>query len=572
MNVVEPVSGGALGSVYVDFFNEIQRQVESSLTTLATRLNVIGQYRDSLEISSALIKQGRNVTIAQCLAVDSLLKMGECAEAISRLAEIVMAGVESQELATLTNDALIMGVGHFNKLIEQRAFESAMTLAENMIVLAPNAVALIDAVTNLALVLGYTEKYHAGLVRATELRMKEFQSLIKAADKCYEKRDFEEEIRIRLQIFRNPLDLSRIPAFRVDNIYLILSRLFIKPMDSDAILLAKELVSHIPSVSNDLFQEPLDQVVEVNQLQRHTNYLNLSLSKINISTVFSTDQDRPRVPELNFFTCNGEILTIEELKNLNSVRSAKVGFFTGGSRLYFETCGTSYVESILTNCDLEEVVLLCATGGWAKPEDLADIIRVTDPRLIFCVDDFMDNGEYCVYGPDIKHSGKIPHQYACCGLLNVEKLLSILNIPIILSGLDTVLQRGVADLLEKYHDADVVLNKVDKGHRLGSYFVNSLELINPTPIGKAFARFIGGYVGNMLSARLQPFAIDQQCLVLAWQNILYRYPEAHIETFSEFDVNNVMFNTENIQDHIDLYEKFRFINIFKDGQKGKSLK
>jgi tetratricopeptide (TPR) repeat protein len=560
------VTESSIGKVYADLFRELVQKITTAFISAGDQLNVLGQHQNALAVANALLAENRPSLGAKLLAIDALLKLGACEEVMSRLVELRTIQDAAFDLAPRIKDALVLGVNLYNNLLGQNDYGRALALVENMSILAPSTISLVEAVSSLALAVGDIDKHKMQQARADELRIQEFRSLIGEADKCYLQRNFQKEIDLRLQIFRNPLDLNRSLAYRIDNIYHILSRMFIKPLDAVAKQLAQELISHVPPVTEEMFLQPLDQ------LGRHERFLRHSIGSIDLDTVFGEPLEPLEGPILSFASSSGQPLSVDDICEIIRQRDVKVGFFTAGSQLYFETCGPSYISSILNNCDIGALVFVCAEGGWGTIGQIAEILRISDHRVILCTDDsFRDEGGWKVFGSE-EAPRIVSNRYACVGLLALEKLLGNFRIPFILSGLDTILQRGVGDLIDEFNDCDIVFNKVEHGHRMGSYLVNSLELVYPTQNAMLLARFLSRYLGQLLEQRYQPFAIDQQVLVMAQQHLIYNRPNARIDFFSEFDINNVMFNQENIEDHRDLFGKFRFVNIFKEGQQEKSLK
>ena len=136
-------------------------------------------------------------------------------------------------------------------------------------------------------------------------------------------------------------------------------------------------------------------------------------------------------------------------------------------------------------------------------------------------------------------------------------LLDLLQRPVFVSDIDLLLQRGVADLLERWADADLVLNVNDKNFQAGSRITANLVLARPTPETSILLRWLRTYLDDRLSRETVTRWIDQIALNLARRHLELRVPEAKIGTFdTQSDINNVMFK-EYVEGH-----PFRFLSLY----------
>jgi hypothetical protein len=136
-------------------------------------------------------------------------------------------------------------------------------------------------------------------------------------------------------------------------------------------------------------------------------------------------------------------------------------------------------------------------------------------------------------------------------------LLDLLGRPVFVSDIDLLLQRGVADLLAQWADADLVLNLNDKNYQAGSRITANLLLARPTEATGILLRWLRAYLDARLSRPTVTRWIDQVALNLARHHLELQAPGARIGAFdTQSDINNVMFK-EYIPGH-----PFRFLSLY----------
>jgi hypothetical protein len=140
--------------------------------------------------------------------------------------------------------------------------------------------------------------------------------------------------------------------------------------------------------------------------------------------------------------------------------------------------------------------------------------------------------------------------------LRVGSLLQGLKLPVFVSDIDLILQRGVSDLLRKFEDYDIVLNENAKSENAGSRFTANLLLLNPTKNAAVFLRFLRVYLEKALGGSEVSRWIDQFALMQARHHLSRRQPGARIGYFDvNADINNLMYTS---------YQKhpFRFLSLY----------
>jgi hypothetical protein len=139
-----------------------------------------------------------------------------------------------------------------------------------------------------------------------------------------------------------------------------------------------------------------------------------------------------------------------------------------------------------------------------------------------------------------------------------------LKLPIFVSDIDLLLQRGVKDLLDRYSGADVVLNENTVSANAGSRLTANLLLFNPTDNASRFLRFLRAYLQDFLSRAEVTRWIDQFGLMLARHHLLMHGKAPRIEYFDTAkDINNLMYPSyqENPYRFFSLYHGFDMASL-----------
>jgi hypothetical protein len=145
--------------------------------------------------------------------------------------------------------------------------------------------------------------------------------------------------------------------------------------------------------------------------------------------------------------------------------------------------------------------------------------------------------------------------FQCIRFVMAHSLLVAAARPVVVSDIDLVLQRGVAEMMAHHHDHDVVLNRNASSASFGSHLTANLLLLRPSAAGIAFAAALRHYLETALAASDVTRWIDQCGLQMVWS----RHAAAGQTQFgwfdTESDINNVMYPRW-------VPNPFRFLSLF----------
>jgi hypothetical protein len=233
-------------------------------------------------------------------------------------------------------------------------------------------------------------------------------------------------------------------------------------------------------------------------------------------------------------------------------------FFAAADEAYVELYARWYALSVLKYCDVPCLVVVHVIGGAQRLKAIAKAVGVKDKRLIFCGDAF-DAGAVTTKVYDAPPKGLIAvpvAHFQSVRFLRLGALLRQVGLPVFVSDIDLLLQRGVEDLLRSTADADVVFNENTLSIHAGSRLTANLLLVKPTPAGLALMDFLRAYLETVLDGVEVTRWIDQVALMLGRHHLAFQAPDAKIAYFdTETDINNVMYTS---------YEAhpFRFLSLY----------
>jgi predicted O-linked N-acetylglucosamine transferase (SPINDLY family) len=284
----------------------------------------------------------------------------------------------------------------------------------------------------------------------------------------------------------------------------------------------------------------------------------LALEAIDVSNALGPTPQPSREGKIAFATASGKKLEWRGVQAAAKSLRAKAVFFTAADKPYIELYGRPYIDSILEHSDVSSLIVLHVIGGAKDLQATAKSIGISSNRLIFAGDGF-DAGSIktkCYDAPPKGLSaGPIAHLQSV-RFLRVGSLLRGLKLPVFVSDIDLILQRGVSDLLRKFEDCDIVLNENAKSENAGSRFTANLLLLNPTKNAAVFLRFLRVYLEKALGGSEVSRWIDQFALMQARHHLSRRQPGARIGYFDvNADINNLMYTS---------YQKhpFRFLSLY----------
>lgn len=546
----------------VGIFNDTVKTNSRFLYDLASALDKQGRYADSLDVCElALCDAPRDPDIL-LLSIQNFSKMRDVERALERTIHVKNLGLTSESLSAETWALLNLATVVHGECLLAEDIERASRISDLLVELCPGVPLFLRAQIEVRRRLQY--KHTAQL---NQLVVDEFDKLNELVTQCQQQRDLEKELKYRLEILHHPLDAHRHSALRVQNIAFTLSRVLgvdIDHFDAERINLAKELLATMRAIP----PFPLAETGYSDDFAAcYERFLRLILGTLDLDTVFGPATPQLPFLPINFVSSTGAPMNISAVAARSRELGARAVFFSAASAEYFSRYTMNYVSSILRACDCNCLVLVCVCTLKERLPEIVAKLGLDDPRVIFCSDDIDPAAkEVNIFFSDKSEPATVPGPYfAVAALMRVDYLLEHLGLPVLVTGIDTMLQKGIVDLLEKFRDADVVLNKVGSHFMLGSQLVNNLVMTCPTKNGSMFIQFLKKYLGGHLAETNQPGFLDQLDLHMAKNHLLASGDSPVLGLFEEYDINNVMFSKTNYHHYRDRMRKYRFLNMFVGG-------
>jgi FkbM family methyltransferase len=287
----------------------------------------------------------------------------------------------------------------------------------------------------------------------------------------------------------------------------------------------------------------------------------LLLAGVDLAAVAAPTPAALVEPELEYMASTGERLDADGLHAHAERLGARAVFFAAADESYVELYARWYALSILKHCDVPFLIVVHVIGGKGRLAESAGKVGVQDERLVYAGDGFDASAVTirCYDAPPKGLASRPLAHFQCQRFLRLGGLLEGLQTPVFVSDIDLLLQRGVADLLERCAGADVTLNENDGNLNAGSRLTANLLLVQPTLDAGVFLRFLRSYLEAALAGAEVTRWIDQLGLLMAWQHLMKRGAAPSIAYFdTQTDINNVIYPSyqENPFRFLSLYHGF----------------
>jgi hypothetical protein len=283
----------------------------------------------------------------------------------------------------------------------------------------------------------------------------------------------------------------------------------------------------------------------------------LLMEGVDLKMLDPTPEPAP-LPNAKFVSATGTPMSGDEVKARAARLGAKAVFFTAADESYVQQYARWHMLSVLKYCDVPFLIVCHVIGGSRRLSAIARSVGLDDEHIIFAGDHFDAAAvtTLCFDAPPKGKSERPIAHFQSIRFLRAGGLLESLKLPMFVSDIDLLLQRGVADLLEKHAETDLVLNENQISKAAGSRITANLLLLHPTASSAIFLRFLRAYLERALAGPEVTRWIDQLGLILAWHHLTIRCPDARIGYFdTNSDINNVIY--PSYREH-----PFRFLSLY----------
>lgn len=515
---------------------------------LALSLADEGRPKDALLLLEHLADTG----LADMAALRTLVKLlnaeNRTLEALAVLARMRNSTDDPANILPDIQENLVPAIECFNRHLTAGKIEDAERIAASLAVLVPGNPAILNAALscNLALNrLGEVQKYQAALkaLDAGNAALPASNSRDDDVERCVSEALSESKDH---------------PLLKLRNMHDAMSAILIRPLGERSGAQIEKLLATARALEIPV---PPDS-----EWADWKNHYRAMVDAADIGSVHAETPQDADEPHVEFATSDGAALTWDDIRERAARTDAKCVFFAAADRHYVDLYARWYVKSILKHCDVPCLVIVHVIGGAGQLDAIAASAGIRDERLIFAADSF-DAGSVTTACYDSPPKGRIEKPVAhfqTVRFLRLNAVLRELNRPVFVSDIDLLLQRGVADLLERCAGDDVVFNENTVSKHAGSRITANLVLVNPTANAGIFLRYLRSYLERMLAKPEVSRWIDQFALLLARHHLSLKGNAPRIGYFdTEKDINNVMFPSfqENPFRFLSLYHGFDLTSL-----------
>lgn len=473
--------------------------------------------------------------------IETLMAQGQVAEAMAELAGWRRHGGDMAAMGEVAMAASAATLAGFNRLLAAGDIEAAERHAAALAEVDPGNAALLGAALACNRRLG-----HGARVRRFARRLLALDPHHLAAHMGMLEHQPEDELASRACLALAP-ERSLHPLRRLHDAHRAISLMLLRPLDAAGWQLLREIVAAARRVDPDALEDQ-----EQRLWARHYRLL---VEAADPASPPAGDEPPP-FDMAPLISTPGAPLSWAQLRRRQLCRAAELVFVVAADAAYLRLYGRPYLLSILRHCDVPALILVHVIGGRQRLAELIRCLDIDDPRLLFTADDFAA-GAVTTQCHDSDGPRRLPvAHFQCVRFAVAERVLAELRRPVIVSDIDVILQRGVRDLLEKFRDRDVVLNRNEASESFGSHITANLALLYPTAAAVGFMSDLRACLTACLAAPHVTRWIDQCGLHLCWQRQASSQAGTRFGWFdTAADINNVMYRR---------YEAnpFRFLSLF----------
>jgi FkbM family methyltransferase len=538
-----------------------------SLRGLARSLEQEGRVRDALLLLEHLDSlQPGNAETLQLLA-RTLGTDGQPLRAMEKLSALKAVASDAESLAGEIRAQMPAAIESFNEHIAAGEIEDAEKYAAALAALVPGNPELLNSALSCNVALG--RKAQAARYAAALLSLDPAGAAALAALAGNARATVDAQAAIDRRVVLALSDVNDIhPLLRLRNLHDAIGEVLCRPLSARSIAQISALLAAAHSVDVS--------VPEGSEWEGWVKHYRVAIDAIDLPAILASTPLPPRDSDICFATSQGAALDGARVQKIAKSISAQTVFFAAADANYVELYGSHYIRSILEHCDVSCLIILHVIGGAENLRDLAQSVGIESDRLIFAGDRF-DAGRVTTKCYDTPPRGLISRPVAhfqSMRFIRLGVLLEQLKLPVFVSDIDLLLQRGVEDLLQRCADADVVLNENTQNTSAGSRFTANLLLVNPTDNAALFLRFLQSYLEKALSGPEVSRWIDQFALILARHHLALHGTSPRIEYFdTDTDINNIMYRSYQANPYrfLSLYHGFDMSTLDKPGAQQAAL-
>lgn len=523
------------------------------LASLARRLRAEGRVEDALTLWEHIAALRPNDPEALRALATAFGARGRTLEALETLAALQALHGGPGPIANEIREQSTAAIAKYNALAGTGQVAEAEKYAAALARLLPTASGMLAAALQCNQVLGRAEeaeRYARALI-ALEPDNAQAQAVLAtpAPEPAAAEGDVAAEIRARMAAALSSENTGH-PLLRLRDIHDVASLILCHPLTAESQGQLRELVA-----AGLALEVPTEPGSEWEGWATHYRVL---LESIDLDAVLAPTPEAEAAGGVAYMTSAGKPLTAKGVSAHAKKLGAEVVFFAAADEHYVELYARWYALSVLKYCDVPCLIVVHVIGGKEALAAAAEKVGIRDDRLVFAGCGFDAAAVACraFDAPPKGEAAKPIAHFQSVRFQRLGALLKQLKRPVFVSDIDLLLQRGVADLLERCEGADVVFNENGVSFNAGSRLTANLLLAYPTADADVLLRFLKAYLDRKLAGAQVTRWIDQVALIHARHHLQAHGEAPNIAYFdTASDINNVMY--PSFQEH-----PFRFLSLF----------
>jgi tetratricopeptide (TPR) repeat protein len=523
-----------------------RRSSLSEVGVLARSLHAEGRAKDALTLLEHL--QGLQPNDGAILR-DLVRMLGEQGRPLEAIETLCALKAVTPDVAAILDDIraqMPAAMERFNTHVAANEIEQAEKYAAAFAALVPGNVALLNSALSCNLALQRPEQ--AKSYAAAILRLDPAHLAARAAVDAAVPSNVGHCIEDKMKAVLAASDAH--PLMRLRDIHDVISLMLCEALSNERVVQIERLMAAARALKVE--------VPAGSEYEGWEKHYRLALQAIDIDAVIAPIARALREPAIELASSAGKRLTWQSVQAHAKRLKVKAVFFSAADRKYVDLYAGWYIKSILKYADVSSLIVVHVIGGAGQLKVVAKALGISDERLILSGDAFDAAGVTTkCYDTPPKGLITIPvAHFQSVRFLRLGALLDKLKLPVFVSDIDLILQRGVKDLLQRARSTDVMFNENRLNTNAGSRLTANLLLVHPTKNAALFLRFLRAALEKALAGAEVSRWIDQFVLLLARHHLVRHGRAPEIGSFdTDSDINNVMYTS--YQAH-----PFRFLSLY----------
>ncbi len=370
-------------------------------------------------------------------------------------------------------------------------------------------------------------------------------SVISALADCYrEKGNLDIEVLQRLSLARLETAPTVVRLFAIYDIINILT--LEHNVEHDRIAASLDSLDEVSIIATRIWS--------TNPVAPENDFYNPCLSFVALAETMShrllleTNIKHHEHIDVGFISSDSIIMSIADLQEEIGRFHQGVVFYVAADMKYVKRLAKNYINSIIKICDVPYKIIIHVIGDIASAIESMNHVGIINRDVIYAYDLTPNNSSGSIY---TCYDHMAPRRDNIVYLqsrryLSANYIIQILcnEWVLLITDIDLILQRGVADMVKKHCDVDMVFVTSPDSHKRyskirASRIVGNMVLCRNTCNTKTFFDFIRAYVTLGLQkaerAGRIPFFFDQTSLVFSF---IYTKKSSNF-IYSNFDVDDI---------------------------------